>query len=145
MVGAPDIDFREVHALMKGKAPRWLEGALVRECYFEPTFYKHQGKLCSGLQIHTDTPFYKPAKFKPYRLIALMLKCIRELHPSYEIYRDFAYEYVFDKLAFNVICGGPKLKDWIENPKASPADLDRALKADEASWLKETRKYRIYR
>ncbi|MGZ3661115.1 MAG: exo-beta-N-acetylmuramidase NamZ family protein [Bdellovibrionota bacterium] len=145
VVGAAEIDFRAIHALMKKKAPKWLKGALLRECYFEPTFYKYQGKLCSGLQIHTDNLAYKPAQFKPYRLVALMLKCIRELHPSYDLYRDFAYEYVFDKLAFHVINGGPKLKDWIDDPSSTPAQLDRALQADEKSWARETRKFLLYK
>ncbi len=145
LVGAADIDFRRVHELMREKAPRWCDGALLRDCYFEPTFHKFQGKLCSGIQMPTDTPLYRPAKFKPFRLVALMLKCVRELHPHYDIYRDFAYEYVVNKLAFNVINGGPKLKDWIEDPKATPADLDRALKADERSWVQETKKFRLYR
>jgi len=145
VVGAAEIDFRAIHALMKKKAPQWLKGALLRECYFEPTFYKYQGKLCSGLQIHTDNVDYKHAQFKPYRLVALMLKCIRELHPSYDLYRDFAYEYVFDKLAFHVINGGPKLKDWIDDPSSTPAQLDRALKADEKSWARETRKFLLYK
>jgi uncharacterized protein YbbC (DUF1343 family) len=145
VVGAADIDFKKVHELMKKKAPKWLEGALLRECFFEPTFHKFQGKLCSGLHIHTDTPEYKPGRFKPFRLVALLLKCVRELHPNYPIYRDFAYEYVLDKLAFHVINGGPKLKDWIEDPKATPNDLDKALKADEASWAKETKKFRLYK
>lgn len=145
LVGASEIDFSAVYALMKKKAPEWLKGVLVRECFFEPTFHKYQGQLCSGLQIHTDFPEYQPTKFKPFRLVVLMLKCIRELHPNYPIYRDFAYEYVLDKLAFNVINGGPKLKDWIEDPKATPAQLDKAMKADEQSWIKETKKFRIYK
>jgi uncharacterized protein YbbC (DUF1343 family) len=145
VIGAGDIDFRAIHALMRKKAPRWLEGMVLRECYFEPTFHKFQGKLCNGLMFHTDSPLYKPEKFKPFRAVALLLKCVRELYPFYNIYRDFAYEYVLDKLAFNVINGGPKLKEWIENQKATPADLDKVLKRDESSWMKETKKYRLYR
>jgi len=144
LVGAANLDFTAVHALMKKKAPNWLRGAHLRECFFEPTFHKFQGQLCSGLMIHTDTPRYRPEKFKPFRLVALMLKCIRELHPGYDLYRDFAYEYVLDELAFNVINGGPKLKDWIEDPRSTPAELDRALRADEKSWVNETRKFRLY-
>ena len=117
----------------------------VRECFFEPTFHKFQGKLCNGLMLHTDFPGYQPSKLKPFRFVALMLKCIRELYPKYPIYRDFAYEYVLDKLAFDVINGGPKLREWIEDPEAKPAALEKALKADEQSWAKETRKYWLYR
>ncbi len=145
LVGANEIDFAKVWALMQRKAPQWLRGALTRECFFEPTFHKYQGQLCHGLHVHTDFPEYAPAKFKPFRYVVLMLKCIRELYPQYPLYRDFAYEYVLDKLAFNVINGGPKLKDWIENPAATPAQLEKALKADEQSWIRETKKFRLYK
>jgi uncharacterized protein YbbC (DUF1343 family) len=143
-VGASDIDFAKVLELMRKKAPQWMKGAIVRECFFEPTFHKHEKKLCHGFQVHTDRADYKPELFKPFRLIALMLKCIRELYPDYPIYRDFAYEYTVGKQAFDVINGGPELREWIENPKAKPADLEKALKKDEKDWLKKRAKYLLY-
>ncbi len=143
-VGASDIDFAEVLKLMQKKAPQWLRGILLRECFFEPTFHKHEKKLCHGFQIHTDIADYKPELFKPYRLIALMLKCIRELHPSYPIYRDFAYEYTVGKPPFDVINGGPELREWIENPQAKPKDLEKALKQDEKEWTKTRKKFLLY-
>lgn len=145
LIGAADLDFSEVLERMKKKAPQWIKGVLVRECFFEPTFHKFQGKLCSGIHMHTDFPEYRAGKFKPFRLVALMLKCIREMNPDYPIYRDFAYEYVLDKLAFDVINGGPKLREWIEDSGATPAQLEKALKADEQSWAKETKKYWLYK
>ncbi len=144
IIGASDIDFSEVLKRMKKKAPQWFRGATLRECYFEPTFHKHVGKLCHGFQFHTDSLSYKHDQFRPFRLTALMLKVIREMHPKYPIYRDFAYEYVKDRLAFDVINGGPALKNWIENPKAGPSDLEKALAKDEKSWLRERKKYLLY-
>ncbi|MGZ3742544.1 MAG: exo-beta-N-acetylmuramidase NamZ family protein [Pseudobdellovibrionaceae bacterium] len=143
-VGASDINFAEVLKLMQKKAPQWLKGCILRECFFEPTFHKHEKKLCHGFQIHTDIATYNPKAFKPYRLIALMLKCVRELHPGYPLYRDFAYEYTVGKLAFDVINGGPELREWIENPKSKPADLEKSLKKDEKEWLKLRRKFLLY-
>lgn len=144
VIGASDVNFTEVLAKMKKKAPQWFKGVILRECYFEPTFHKHVGKLCHGFQFHTDTAHYKHEQFKPFRLTALMLKVIREMYPDYPIYRDFAYEYVTDRLAFDVINGGPDLKNWIENPKATVKDLDVALSKDEKSWIKERKKYLLY-
>lgn len=144
IIGASDIDFSEVLKRMKKKAPQWFRGVTLRECFFEPTFHKHVGKLCHGFQFHTDSIHYNHEKFRPFRLTALMLKVIREMHPKYPIYRDFAYEYVKDRLAFDVINGGPALKDWIENPKAGPSELDKALAKDEKSWLRERKKYLLY-
>jgi uncharacterized protein YbbC (DUF1343 family) len=144
VIGAPDIDYAEVLVRMQKKAPEWMEGVVLRECYFEPTFHKHQGKLCHGFQFHTDVADYRHAEFRPFRIVALMLKVIREIYPSYDIYRDFAYEYVKDKLAFDVINGGPGLREWIENPKASVKDLEKALAADEKQWKKERTPFLIY-
>ncbi|MBV2168966.1 MAG: DUF1343 domain-containing protein [Bdellovibrio sp.] len=144
VIGASDIDFAEVLLRMKKKAPQWFKGVTLRECFFEPTFHKHVGKLCHGFQFHTDAQSYQHANFKPFRLVALMLKVIREMHPKYPIYRDFAYEYVRDRLAFDVINGGPALKNWIEDAKATPKDLEAALAKDEKAWAKERKKYLLY-
>ncbi|MGZ3692531.1 MAG: exo-beta-N-acetylmuramidase NamZ family protein, partial [Pseudobdellovibrio sp.] len=114
VVGAPDVDFSRVLARMKKLAPKWLKGVVIRECYFEPTFHKHAGKTCHGLHFHTDHVSYSAAQFKPFRLFALVFKAIRLEYPSYPLYRDFAYEYVTDRLAFDVINGGPDLKNWVE-------------------------------
>ncbi len=143
-VGASDVDFGAVMNLMRKKAPQWLKGVVLRECYFEPTFHKHEKKLCHGFMFHTDLPEYKHEQFKPYRIMALMLKSLRELYPGYNLYRDFAYEYTVGKLPFDVINGGAELREWIENPKAKPADLDQALKKDEQAWAKTRKKYLLY-
>lgn len=144
LLGDPEIDFHQVLQWVKKKAPQWTQGVLIRECFFEPTFHKHHGKLCAGLMMHTDFPKYNHKKFKPFRLFAAYFKAIRTLYPNYDLYRDFAYEYVFDKLAFDVINGGPKLKQWIDDEGAQPKDLEAMLAADEKSWLKEYRKYWLY-
>src|ERR1700686_2595772 len=56
--GAPDIDARAVMMKMEILAPRWLDGCRLRECWFEPTFHKHAGQLCNGIQINTEGPNY---------------------------------------------------------------------------------------
>ncbi len=144
-VGASDLDFAKIIALMKKKAPLWLQGGILRECYFEPTFHKHAKKLCHGFQIHTDSPQYQPQKFKPYRLIALMLRCIRELYPHYAIWRDFAYEYTVGKPAIDVITGGSHFREWVDHLKSTPQQLDQILKADEKAWIKKSQKYLLYK
>ena len=115
-------------------APAWLEAAIIRPCYFEPTFHKHQGKLCSGLQIHTDFSSYDPLNFRPYRIAALILKAIRKLYPDYQIWRDFPYEYENDRLAVDLLAGGPFLRQWVDDPQAGPDALNERLSADEEKW-----------
>ena len=145
LLGASDVDFSRVLALMKKKAPQWLKGVLIRECFFEPTFHKHEKRLCHGLQFHTDFPQYKPSDFKPYRSVALVLKCLRELHAEYPIYRDFPYEYTTGKLAFDVINGGPELREWIDDSEGKVGDLEKRLKADERAWSKTRQAFLLYK
>jgi uncharacterized protein YbbC (DUF1343 family) len=133
--GAPDIDARRVLTEMHTIAPDWLHGCVLRECWFEPTFHKHAKQPCHGVQIHTEGPGYDHAAFRPWRLMAAAFKAIRRLYPGYPLWRDFAYEYEFGKLAIDVINGSPLLREWVDDPAASPADLDALARPDEQSWF----------
>ena len=134
LFGAPDIDARAVIAEMRRKAPQWLKGCALREIWFEPTFHKHQGQLCNGVQIHAEGPVYDHHGFRPWRLQALALKAIRKLYFGYELWRDFPYEYEEGRLAFDVINGGPSLREWIDNPSSIANDLEAIAAPDERLW-----------
>ncbi len=90
---------------MQRLAPRWLEGCRLRECWFEPTFHKHAGQLCHGVQIHTEGADYDHRTFQPWRIQALAFKAIRRLYRDYPLWRDFAYEYEHGRLPIDVING----------------------------------------
>jgi uncharacterized protein YbbC (DUF1343 family) len=137
LFGAPDIVPGAVRAKMEQLAPAWLEGCRLRECWFEPTFHKHSGALCAGIQIHVDAHDYNHEAFRPWRLMALMFKSLRALRPDYELWRDFPYEYERDRLAIDLINGSELLRQWVDDPAAIPADLDKIAATDEASWLGE--------
>jgi uncharacterized protein YbbC (DUF1343 family) len=122
---------------MASLAPHWLRGCQLRDCWFEPTFHKHVGKLCNGIQIHTEDAGYDHQAFKPWRIQALAFKAIRRLYSDYQLWRDFAYEYERNKLAIDVINGGPLLREWVDDAAATPQDLDVLALADERSWLNE--------
>ena len=144
LLGAPDLDAANIHAEMKRMAPHWLAGCALRECYFEPTFHKHQGQLCAALMIHAEGPFYDHASFRPWRLQALAFKAIRNLHPDYDLWRDFPYEYELDRLAIDVINGGPILRQWVDDAALGPDDLDRIANADEAAWTETIARHLLY-
>ena len=144
LVGAPDIDARSVLKKMNALAPQWLQGCLIRPCWFEPTFQKHAGKLCEGFQIHTDWPEYQPGRFKPYRLMALFLKSLRLLNPDYEIWRDFPYEYTENRLPIDTIDGSDRLRSWVDDPAAQINDLESLLAADEVEWREKIAEFTLY-
>ncbi len=144
LFGAPDIDARAVIAEMRGLAPDWLAGCTLRDMWFQPTFHKHVGQLCSGVFVHADGPAYDHEAFRPWRLQALGFKAIRSLHPGYDLWRDFAYEYEFGKLAIDVINGGPALRLWVDDAAAAPADLDASAMPDEKAWREARRPFLLY-
>ena len=144
LFGAPDIDAKAVIAQMRAFAPHWLTGCILRECWFEPTFHKHSGMLCHGIQIHAEGPAYDHEAFRPWRIQALAFKAIRLLYPDYPLWRDFPYEYELGKLAIDVINGGPALRLWVDDDAATPDDLDVPALADEAAWAEARREYLLY-
>ncbi len=144
LFGAPDINARKVIDTMRALAPQWLGGCRLRDIWFQPTFHKHVGVLNNGVQIHVEDPGYDHAAFKPWRVQALGFKAIRALYPDYDLWRDFPYEYVFDKLAIDVINGGPGLREWVDDGAAAPGDLDAVTTPDEAAWEEARRPYLIY-
>jgi uncharacterized protein YbbC (DUF1343 family) len=146
LFGAPDIDASQVIEKMQALAPQWLRGCRLRPCWFEPTFHKHAGKLCAGVQIHVeDGAYYDHEAFRPWRLQALAFKAIRQLQPEYDLWRDFPYEYERDRLAIDLINGSELLRRWVDDANASPGDLDAVALLDEIAWLDERREVLLYR
>jgi uncharacterized protein YbbC (DUF1343 family) len=144
LFGAPDLEPRRLLGAMQALAPEWTQGCRLRECGFEPTFHKHAGKLCAGLQIHVDDPGYRHGAFRPWRLIALAFKALRRLRPDYELWRDFPYEYD-RRLPIDVINGGSLLREWVEDAAATPGDLEARASRDEAAWRTEREPTLLYR
>jgi uncharacterized protein YbbC (DUF1343 family) len=144
LFGAPDLDPNAIIARMHALAPDWLVGCRLRACWFEPTFHKHSGKLCAGVQIHVEDGGYDHAAFRPWRLIALAFKAIRALHADYPLWRDFDYEYEHGRRAIDVINGSPGLREWVDDPQATPGDLDLLAARDESAWLDARTPFLMY-
>ncbi len=144
LFGAPDLDPVPLLAEMHALAPAWLRGCRLRGCWFEPTFHKHAGQLCGGIQLHVDDAGYVHDEFRPWRLVALALKSLRRLRPDYPLWRDFAYEYETGRLAIDLIAGGDLLRRWVDDPEAAPGDLDTLAGADETVWQETRRRFLHY-
>jgi len=97
------------------------------------------------MQIHVEDESYHHEAFRPWRIQALAFKALRRLHLEYPLWRNFVYEYERDRLAIDVINGSTLLRDWVDDPKTTPADLDALTKPDEESWRQERDAVLIYR
>jgi uncharacterized protein YbbC (DUF1343 family) len=143
-LGAPGLDMEKILAEMRRLSADWLRGVHLRPCFFQPTFHKHAGKIIPGFQMHVDDKHYDHGAFRPYRVVAAWLKAIRTLHPDYEIWRDFHYEYEKTRLAFDLINGGPQLREWVDGKGSTAADLDKICLPDEKFWLEDRREFLLY-
>jgi hypothetical protein len=72
------------------------------------------------------------------------LKAIRRWRPEYALWRDFVYEYEPGRRPIDVINGGPALREWVDDPAASPAGLDALLATDEQAWIAEREPFLRY-
>jgi len=107
LVGAPYIDADRFAETLNG---RNLPGVYFRSCVFLPTFQKHGGEACGGVQIHvTNRETFQPA-----------LSGIAIVKTAFDMYGDGfkwknpPYEYEYDKNPFDVIAGTSKVREAIE-------------------------------
>jgi uncharacterized protein YbbC (DUF1343 family) len=143
-VGAPGLPVEDILRTMNAIGPEWLRGCYLRTCWFEPTFHKHVGERCAGIHIHADHAEYDHGQFQPFRLVMLFLKALRTVRADFEIWRDFPYEYETGRLPVDVINGSPLLREWVDDPAATVADMNALLQADEEAWRQQSAEYHIY-
>ena len=107
LVGAPYITSEEYAAQLNDAK---LPGVYFRSCIFRPTFQKHAGIGCGGVQIHvTDRDQFEP--------VTTGLTMVKVAHDSYREdfrWKEPPYEYVFDRNPFDVIAGTSKIREAFE-------------------------------
>lgn len=107
LIGAPYIDPDEYSSQLNSLG---LDGVYFRSCVFQPTFQKHAGTSCGGVQIHvTDRQSFEPV----FAGIA-MVKIAYDMYTKDFRWKNPPYEYVYDRNPFDVICGTDKIRTAIE-------------------------------
>ncbi len=108
-----------------------LSGVVFRPHVFRPTFQKHAGKTCGGVQAHvTDR-----SAFRPFEAYLRLLKALYDLDPDRFRWRTETYEYRDDVPAIDLLTGtatfrrlvseGASLDPWIGSFQAD----DRAIRS----------------
>jgi uncharacterized protein YbbC (DUF1343 family) len=80
-----------------------LPGIFFRETYFQPTFHKFAGELCSGAQVH----IIDREKFRPFETGVEIIKRIRKIYPGQFQWKQPPYEYEWKRLPIEILIGGP--------------------------------------
>ncbi len=107
LVGAPYVVSEEFAAALNNAS---LPGVYFRSCIFRPTFQKHAGVSCGGVQLQvTDRD-----SFEPVITGLTMVKVAHDLYRDQFRWKEPPYEYVFDRNPFDVIAGTTKIREAIE-------------------------------
>lgn len=122
MFGAPFLD---PGALGRALTDRELEGCVLQEVTFRPTFHKWQGRLCKGLMIHVTDP----AAFRPYTLSLALLKQVLALHRASFAWKEPPYEYEYEKMPIDLILGDTALRERLEKGEPYEQLWSRDLEA----------------
>ena len=107
LIGAPYIDPDNYADRLNGLG---LAGVFFRSCVFQPTFQKHGGVSCGGVQIHV----LDRDVFEPWITGIAMTKFAHDMYPNEFRWKEPPYEYVFDKNPFDVISGTAKIREAFE-------------------------------
>lgn len=136
LFGAPWLD---TAALLKALEPTSLDGCILRETGFEPTFGKWRGELCRGFQIHvTDRD-----RFSPYRLSLDIVRAAIANHPADFAWKQPPYEYEYEKLPMDMILGSTPLRKGLE--AGTPiSELEANWQEELAGFLKMRESFLIY-
>jgi uncharacterized protein YbbC (DUF1343 family) len=136
LVGAPWLD---AEALTRAMREERLPGVRFRSAAFTPTFQKHQGELCHGVQLHvTDR-----SRFPAFLTYLLLIHHARRQDPARFAWRDPPYEYERVKLPIDILCGTDEVRRTIERGE-SPRTLARGFAKDAAAFRRRRRPFLLY-
>jgi uncharacterized protein YbbC (DUF1343 family) len=137
LIGAPYIDPDAYAEQLNGLG---FAGVFFRSCAFQPTFQKHAGVTCGGVQIHvTDRD-----SFEPWLAGIAMAKLAHDMYPAEFRWKVPPYEYVFDKNPFDVISGTAKIREAFEKGTALD-QIAEETKAPLEEFKKLREPYLLYR
>ena len=108
LIGAPYIDPEKYAERLNSLN---FPGVYFRSCVFRPTFQKHGGVSCGGVQIHV----MDRRVFEPVSAGVAMVKVAYELYPDQFRWKEPPYEYVYDRNPFDVIAGTSRIREVIES------------------------------
>jgi uncharacterized protein YbbC (DUF1343 family) len=136
IVGAPWLDPWTLAAAMERER---LSGVRFRPLFFTPTFQKHAGLRCGGVQVHV----IDRNAFRPYLTYCLLIAHARHQNPSRFAWRQPPYEYELVKLPIDILSGSAKLRETIDAGRPLRALL-RQSRRDEIHFAKRRRPYLLY-
>jgi uncharacterized protein YbbC (DUF1343 family) len=136
LLGAPWLD---AHRLAEALARERLPGVAFRPASFVPTWDKHAGVRCHGVELLvTDA-----ARFRPFRTGLACVARARAQDPAGFAWRTEPYEFVADVPAFDLLCGSAREREAIE-AGATLSDMEPGIAAEERAFARRRAPYLRY-
>jgi uncharacterized protein YbbC (DUF1343 family) len=136
LVGAPYIEAAEYARRLTAYG---FSGVRFRACYFKPTFQKHAGRVCGGVQIHVT----ERGGFRPVEVGLAIIREARALYGDSFRWREPPYEYEYERNPFDVIAGTTSLREALERG-ASIEELARGWEAELAAFRLRRERFLLY-
>jgi len=136
LCGAPWVDAPALAARLNSET---LPGVGFRAAWFTPTFQKHAGRDCGGVQMHvTDR-----ATFQPVRATLAVLEAFRALSGGQFAWRTDTYEFVSDPIAVDLLLGSGRERAALE-AGVPWREIALAWSAEEAEFAARRRPFLLY-
>jgi len=136
LVGAPWLDGA---ALARAMDAEDLPGVRFRATAFTPTFQKHAGQTCEGVQVHVADR----RKIEAFLTYLLLIHHAWRQDPARFAWRDPPYEYEHKKLPIDILCGTDRIRRRIEGG-GSPRALAAGWTRERATFRRRRTRYMLY-
>jgi uncharacterized protein YbbC (DUF1343 family) len=107
--------------------------------FFTPTFHKHAGRTCGGVQVHVTDRRVFPA----YLAYLLVLFHARRQDPRRFAWRRPPYEYERRKLPIDILCGTDRVREALE-AGVSPRRLEPSWRKELAAFRRRRERFLLY-
>lgn len=136
LAGAPCLDPYRLAAALEDEA---LPGVRFRPVTFTPTFQKHAGQACGGVQLHVTNR----VAYRPYLTGIAFLRAAWHVAGGAATWRKRAYEFVTDVPAIDLLAGNGLVRALVEAGAPLP-EIAATWADDEAAWRERRRPHLLY-
>jgi molybdopterin-guanine dinucleotide biosynthesis protein MobB len=136
IVGAPWLD---ADAAADAAKSLGMPGVVFRPHLFRPTFQKHAGKICGGVQAHVTDP----ESFRPFETYLRLVKALRDLDPGSFAWRTEIYEYRDDVPAIDLLAGTARYRELVDRGESLDSWIS-GFRDDEARFAERRRPHLLY-
>lgn len=135
-IGSPFLD----HFRLRAELERLqLPGVSFIPVFFKPEFSKFAGQVCRGLQVQVQDRLI----FRSFAVYYELIRLVKQFHPGHFHWQTPPYEFEFDRLPIDMICGSDLIRKTIER-NAGYAEIAEQVEREIAGYRECVSPFRLY-